>query len=185
MDIKAQLQSELSRANIDFTIQTLGNDPEHFKELINLIFNEPDPLPMRASWVMEGITEKHPEMIRPYIGMLTRNLKKFTHPGTRRNILKIFTRIEIPEKYHGILLDICFEWISDEKTTVAEKVHAMQIIANHLRHYPELVNEFIEIIDVQIPRNSAGFESRARLIKKEMKGVLKAEGRRYNSEFRI
>jgi hypothetical protein len=174
MDIKAQLLSELSRTNIDFTIHTLGNNPDTFKELINFIFTEPDPLPMRASWVVEGITEKYPGMILPYVGMLIRNLRKYSHPGTRRNLLKVFSRMEIPEKYHGILLDICFEWITKEDRTVAEKVFAMQIIANHLKYYPELTNEFIEIIDDQTHKNSPGFASRVRKIKTEMKKILKS-----------
>jgi len=169
MDIRTQLLSELSRTNVDYTIHMLGNDPACFKELVNFIMNEPDPLPMRASWVMEGITLKYPEMINPYTGMLIRNLRKYSHPGTRRNLLKIFSRMEIHEKYHGILLDICFDWMADEEKAVAEKVHAMQIIANHLKFYPELINEFIEVINDQIPKNSPGFVARARLIKKQFK----------------
>jgi hypothetical protein len=168
MDIKTQLLSELSRANVDYTVHVLGNDPAYFKELINFIFNEPDPLPMRASWVIEGITLKYPGMILPYIGMLIRNLRRYKHPGTRRNLLKIFSRMKIPEKYHGILLDVCFDWLVEEHINVAEKVFAMQIIANHLVFYPELVNEFLEVIHDQVPKNSPGFASRARLIKKEM-----------------
>jgi hypothetical protein len=167
MDIRTQLLSELSRANVDYTIHALGNNPDYFKELVNFIMNEPDPLPMRASWVVEGITDKYPEMISPYVGMLIRNLRKFSHQGTCRNLLKIFSRMEIPPKYHGILLDICFDWLPSEDRTVAEKVFAMQIIANHLNLYPELSNEFFEIIDDQIPKNSPGFYSRATQIKKQ------------------
>lgn len=172
MDIKTQLLSELSRTNIDYTIHTLGNDPGYFRELMNFIVSEPDPLPMRASWVAEGITLAHPEMINPYTGMLIRNLRRYSHPGTRRNLLKIFSRMEIPEKYHGILLDVCFDWIAAEDRTLSEKVYAMQIIANHLHLYPELANEFFEILEDQIPKNSPGFVSRVRTIKKELKGLF-------------
>jgi hypothetical protein len=169
MDIRTQLLSELSRANIDYTVHALGNEPTYFKELINFIISEPDPLPMRASWVVEGITAKYPEMILPYKGMLIRNLRKYTHPGTRRNLLKIFSRMEIDEKYHGILLDVCFDWLVDESINVAEKVFSMQIIANHLTYYPELKNEFFEILEDQIPKNSPAFVSRVKLIKKQLR----------------
>jgi hypothetical protein len=168
MDIRTQLLSELSRVNVDYTIHVLGNDPACFKELINFIISEPDPLPMRASWVVEGITLKYPEMINPHIGLLIRNLRKYSHPGTRRNLLKILSRMDIPEKYHGILIDICFDWLANENRTVAEKVYAMQIIANHLKIYAELINEFLEIVNDQLPKNTPAFESRARLIKKKL-----------------
>lgn len=168
MDIKTQLLSELSRANVDYTIHVLGNDPDYFKELINLIISGDDPLPMRASWVVEGITLKYPEMILPFIGILIGNLRKYSHPGTCRNLLKIFSRIDIPVKFHGILMDICFEWLSHVDRTVAEKVYAMQIIANHLEFYPELKNELLEVIKDEAPKNSPAFSSRARLIKKKL-----------------
>jgi len=171
MDIKTQLLSELSRTNIDYTVHVLGNNPEYFKELVGFIFSEPDPLPMRASWVIEGITANYPDMILPYQGMLIRNLRRYTHPGTRRNILKIFSRMDINEKYHGILLDICFDWLVDEEINVAEKVFSMQIIANHLHLYPDLAHEFFEILDDQASKNSPAFISRVKLIKKQLKNL--------------
>ena len=168
MDIRAQLLSELSRTNIDFTIHTLGNDKNHFKELIDIILKEEDPLPMRASWVVEGITSNYPELILPYMKPLIKNLRKFTHPGTLRNLLKTFSRMNIDEKYHGELVDVCFEWLAKDDKPVAVKVFSMQIIANIIHIYPELKNEFLEILDEQIPRNTAGFKSRARKIKLEI-----------------
>lgn len=168
MDIRTQLLSELSRTNIDFTIQTLGNNKEHFKELISIVLTDKDPLPMRAAWVVEGITEKYPDMILPYMKDLIKNLRKFTHPGTLRNLLKIFSRMELHEKYHGILADICFDWMAEEEMPVAVKVYAMQILANLTRIYPELKNELFEVIDEQIPRNTAGFKAHAKKVKMQL-----------------
>ncbi len=169
MDIKAQLLAELSRANVNYMVHVLGNDPACFKELINIIISGADPLPMRASWVIEGITSENPSIIIPYSGLLIKNLRKFRHQGTRRNILKIFSGMQIDKKHHGLLLDICFEWLGKEERTVAEKVYSMQIIANHIPSYPELANEFFEILDDQLPKNSPGFSARTRLVKKQLK----------------
>ncbi len=168
MDIRTQLLSELSRRNIDFTIHTLGNNKDHFRELMEIILYEKDPLPMRASWVAEGITAKYPELIFPYIGEIINKLRKFTHPGTLRNLLKIFSRLELHQRYHGKIADICFDWLADERKPVAVKVHAMQILSNLTQIYPELKNELLEIINEQIPRNSEGFKARARKIKIEL-----------------
>jgi len=167
MDIRAQLLSELSRANVDFTIHSLGNSKEHFRELIEIILNDKDPLPMRASWVAEGITARYPALIDPYMKEL---VSKFSHPGTMRNILKIFSRIDINKKFHGEIAHTCFDWITDEDKPVAVKVYSMQILANLIRIYPELENEFMELIDEQIPRSSAGFKACAKKIKIQLSG---------------
>ncbi|MCB9012634.1 MAG: hypothetical protein H6539_01200 [Bacteroidales bacterium] len=168
MDLKTQLLSELSRRNADFVIHAVGDKELYFRELIAFILEEKDPLPMRAAWVVEGITQKHPELITPYIPELISELRNFSHPGTRRSLLKIFARTEIDKDLQGFLIDICFEWISAEDKTVAEKVHCMQIIANHIKYYPDLEREFMEILEEQAPRNSVAYISRVRQIKKQL-----------------
>ena len=171
MDIRAQLSAETSRRNTDFTIHAVGTNNDHFRELIDIILTEDDPLPMRASWVVEGITETCPELIIPYMDKLIKNLPKFTHPGTLRNLLKIFSRMKIPPRHHGYMTDLCFGWLRKENLQVAVKVYAMQIIANMVYIYPELKNEFLEVIDELMPRNSAGFKARAVRIIKELSVV--------------
>jgi len=168
MDIRSQLLSELSRRNIDFTIHTLGNNKEYFRELMTIILKEKDPLPMRASWAAEGITAKYPELIEPYINDLVKHLKQFTHTGTIRNVLKMLTRVKLEEKYHGRMVDTCFNWLSGDDMPVAVKVHSMQILANLIPLYPELKNEFLDILNEQVPRNSPGFVARVRKIKKDL-----------------
>jgi hypothetical protein len=168
MDIRGQLLSTTSRKSTDLAIHIIGDNPELFGELMEVILNDKDPLPMRASWVAEGITAKYPHLIVPYTGKLVKNLRKFTHPGTLRNILKIFSRMDIKEKYHGQIVDMCFEWLAKENMPVAVKVFSMQIIANLIRYYPELRNEFFEVLDEQLPRNSAGFRARVRKIKSQV-----------------
>ena len=101
-----------------------------------------------------------------HLPVLISALPTYTHPGTRRNILKILSRSGIPQEYQGELIDLCFRFLVDAGQPVAVKVYAMQIIANHLSSYPELGNELREIIEDQFSRNSAGFHSRGRKILK-------------------
>ena len=171
MDIRGQLSAETSRRNTDFTIHVIGTNKDHFRELIEIILTEEDPLPMRASWVVEGITETSPELILPYMDKLIKNLPKFTHPGTLRNLLKIFSRMKIPVRHHGYMADLCYGWLKKENLQVAVKVYAMQIIANMVYIYPDLKNEFFEVIYELIPGNSPGFKARAARIIKELSGV--------------
>ncbi len=170
MNFREQLLSELSRKNIDYIIHCIGDRQDLFDEIVGLILHDTDPVPARAAWVAEGVSEQFPEMINPHVTSLIRALPACTHPGTRRNVLKILSRTPIPEEEQGMLIDQCFGWMLDLNEPVAVKVYCMQIIANHLDTYPELSNELREVIEDQWDRNSPGFQSRGRKILRMMKG---------------
>lgn len=172
MNIKEQLLVELSHFNMNYIADSIGADPEKFKYLMHLVLMDEDPVPPRAAWVAEIVTQKDPSLVKPYVGKMVKRLESFTHPGTRRNVLKILMRTRIPEKYQGHLIDICFRWILDEDKKVAAKVFAMQIIENHLPQYPELAVELSEVINDQFNKNSAGFKSRGRKVLKNLQKYL-------------
>jgi hypothetical protein len=162
MDIRAQLEIELSRWNIDYVSNYVGNDPDRFHELWTIIFPENYPTSPRAAWAMEGIIVENPDMIRPYLEQLLTILPGIRHDGIKRHMMKILTFQQIPEKYLGNLIDLCFEWMQKAELPVAVKVHSMQVIFNTLHLYPELKDEFIAVVEDQVPKNSVGFKSRAR-----------------------
>lgn len=161
MEIKLQLLEELSHFNMHFVADFVGNDKVRFDEIMRILMEENDPLPARAAWVAEIVTQKNPDFILPYMDKLVHKLSVFTHPGSRRNSLKILSRHEIPEELQGVLIDICFKWIEDAEKTVAVKIFALQIIENHLPLYPELAYELQGVIENQWGKNSVGFKSRA------------------------
>jgi len=172
LSLHNQLMQELSHFNMHYIADTIGDDEEMFAEIINILLNKKDPLPPRAAWVAEIVCQKYPDLIKPYLNKIVRGLKLYTHPGSRRNSLKILMRTEIPENLQGVLIDTCFEWLLSAEKTVAVKIFAMQIIENHLAFYPELAVELKEVIEDQWEKNSAGFKSRGRKVLKGLEKYL-------------
>ncbi len=164
MNFREQLLTELSRKNVDYIIHSMGDNEDYFAEIIRLILTDTDPIPQRASWVADGVCLKYPALIEKHLPALIEALPSFTHSGTRRNILKIISRTNIPEDYQGVLIDMCFNLLADTDEPVAVRVHAMQIIANHLPEYPELANELREVIEDQADKSSPGLRARGRKI---------------------
>jgi hypothetical protein len=163
MNFKEQLQAELSHRNMHFIAHCVGKDKKTFDEIIQLLLNDKDPVPARAAWVAEIVCLEYPELIVPYIHELIEALPRFTHPGSQRNTVKILTRCTIEdENDQGVLIDLCFQWITKPEITVAVKVYCMEILSNHLKIYPELAYELKSVIEDQFEKNSAGFKSRGR-----------------------
>ena len=162
MDIKEQLEAELSRWNTDLVGEYVGEDRDRFHELWNLLFPEQYPISPRAAWVIESLCEKNPRLLKPFLNELLNQLPAIVHHGIRRHMMKILTFQEIPDEQLGKLIDRCFLWIQDGDIPVAVKVHSMQIIFNATEQYPELKAELIAVLEEQMSRNSPGFKSRAR-----------------------
>lgn len=146
-----------------FIAHCVGDNKQSFDKIIQLLLKEKDPVPARAAWVTEIVCLKYPGLITPYIHDLIEALPFFTHPGSRRNTLKILSRCSIDdEDDQGKLIDLCFKWIMEQGKTVAVKIFCMQILSNQLEIYPELAYELKSVIEDQFEKNSAGFKSRGR-----------------------
>jgi hypothetical protein len=166
MNIREQLKVELSKWNMVYVSEYVGDNPARFRELWELVFPENYPVSQRAAWALEGIVEQYHHMIKPYLVELLTRLPGIKHDAIKRHMMKILTYQEIPEEYLGNLIDLCFQWLEQNDLPVAVKVHSMQVIYNTIHKYPELREEFIAVLEEQMPRNSVGFKSRAtRLIR--------------------
>jgi hypothetical protein len=168
MNYEEQLLVEHSRNNTDLITKAIGGSSKEFKKIIDIIYHGKAPLPQRASWIISSVSEKHPELITPYVPQLIDTVKSFKIDGIKRNIQNALTRQTIPENYQAKTIDICFEFMLDPKETVAVKVLSMQIIANLCKVYPELIPELKAAIDDQLPKTTAAFHARARHVLKEI-----------------
>jgi hypothetical protein len=162
MDITEQLLVEISLRNKNYIAHYVGNDPVLFKELISLVFTGKPPLPMRASWVISGVTDKYPELLKPYLKKIVDNIEKFDHPGTRRNLLRYIAMIQVPESLQGKLFDICYQLLKSRYEPPAVKVHSMQILYNIAKKEPDLKREIRLLIEELTNHESAAIKSRSR-----------------------
>lgn len=171
MNIEETLINEHSRASADHIVSLIGDDPAKFKILMNLFFNGGYRINQRAAMPVGICARKKPELIKPYLEKMIRNLDQPIHDAVKRNTLRIFQDIEIPENLHGNILEKCFEYLNSNKEPVAIKVFAMTVIFNLTKCYPELANELKIIIEDQMPYGTAGFKSRGSKILKKLQDI--------------
>jgi hypothetical protein len=169
MNYVSQLLKEHSRSNTDTIAKAIGNDPVELKKIIDIIYKGKAPLPHRAAWLLMIVNNKHPELLDPYIPLFINTIKKFKIDGIKRNMIGVVTTHKIPKKLQGKLIDLCFDLMLSADETVVVKVHAMQCIGNIAQEHPELVNELKAAIEDQLPKTSAAFHARARMVLKELK----------------
>lgn len=148
MDIKTELLKEHSKSQTNKIIKYVADDKLKFKELINLFFNGEFVVKQRAAWPLSYVAIEHPELIKPYFSKLTHQLSKTeNHPSINRNILRIFEEMDIPEKHHGNLIDLCLKFIVDIKQPIAIRAFSITVAVNISKNYPELKRELLLILD--------------------------------------
>jgi hypothetical protein len=121
--------------------------------------------------VLDGSDELYPGLASGSLSRIIRNLPEIGSMGTLRSLLRLLSRHEIKEADQGRLIDLCFGYMVSERSPVAVKVHAMQIIYNHVLIYPELKQELVSVIRDQSENNSAGFKARGTRIIKQLENM--------------
>ncbi len=126
------------------------------------------PLPYRISWVIDHMVRLEPRCFEAYLKDLLAKKNRMDFPGYERNLSFILSQSIIPDTIESEVLELAFFWISDPNTKVAVKAHALYTCENFCKKYPELKEEFREILLNEMPRNSVGFTSRAKRILKRL-----------------
>ncbi|MGB8191084.1 MAG: hypothetical protein WCF67_04150 [Chitinophagaceae bacterium] len=165
MDLKAAILKEHSKAQCDKIVRYIGNDKDRFAELMSLFFKGEYRVTQRAAWPMSCCVKDHPHLIKPYFKKLLDNLEQpGLHDAVVRNTVRLLQDVEIPEKHHGRLMTICFDYIQSNETAVGIKAFSLTILQNLAKLYPEILQELKTIIQERWEHETAAFRSRGKKI---------------------
>lgn len=122
-------------------------------------------LAQRAAWSVSWAAEKNPEMIRPYIKDLVSQMQRTdVHDSVIRNSVRVLELIEIPEEFHGEVMNACFHFIETPSTPAAIKAFSLTTLFNLSKQYPEIRSELKLIIEERWDTETAAFRSRGKRI---------------------
>lgn len=171
MNLREDLLREFSKTHTVAIARKIGANQEDFDELIKLFLGKEYRVTQRAAWVVSHCADEHPWLIEKHIEPMILNLQKPVNDAVKRNTLRVLRYVEIPEDLMGIAADICFKYLLSGKEPVAVKVHAMDVLFNITRKFPELKEELKLAIEDQMPFGSAGFRSRGGKILKSLNNM--------------
>jgi len=163
MKLREQILAEHSKVNNTRIVKWVGNKQDRFDQLFDLFLNDERVVVQRASWTVSYCVIEHPSFIKKHFGKLLKNLSKpVLHEAVKRNSVRLMQDIEIPKRYEGAVMDLCFRYISTPGEAVAVKAFSLSVLANLSKRYPEIIPEIKLIIEENYDRETAAFRSRAR-----------------------
>ncbi|MEO6843985.1 MAG: hypothetical protein ABI184_02365 [Ginsengibacter sp.] len=168
MDLRNQILKEHTKENCKKIVDWVGNDLKRFNELFHLFLNDEYRVTQRAAWPMSYCVVAHPDLMKTNFEKLIGNLNKPNlHNAIKRNTVRLLQSIEMPEKYEGAVMDICFKYVASPTEAVAVKAFALTILGNLSRKYPEIIPEIKMLIEDQLPYQTAGFKGRVKKLLQE------------------
>src|SRR5258705_4542733 len=142
MNIKAALLKEHSKKQCAAIVKWVGDDQKKFDELFNLFLNDEYRVVQRAAWPMTYCVEDHPEFIKKHFGKILKALEKpGVHDSVKRNSIRFLQFVDIPKRFHGQVMDICFRYFSSPTEAVAIKAFSITVLQKLAKQYPEIINE--------------------------------------------
>jgi hypothetical protein len=168
-----QILCDSSRKVAEIAASLLLDEPERIKQLTEIMLADEYPYSHRAARVLEICSGQFPELFNKQQNSIIQGLQKVKSDGVIRGILKIVADcpVTLSKKNSGILLALCFDWLSDISRPVAIRVHSMQFLYNISAHEKDIRDELISILEEGYADGSAGFRSRSDKILKKLYAI--------------
>lgn len=170
MNIREEILREHSKAQAKNIADWIGSDEKRFAELMHLFLQDEYRVVQRSAWILSMVADKHPHLLQAYLlQMIERMNDKKLPIAVKRNVLRVLQNIAVPEKLHGPLMELSFQFLADPKEAIAVRVFAMTVLTNLFKTYPDIKAELQTIIEEELQhRPTAAFISRAKKTLKEL-----------------
>ena len=163
MDYRRELIERNSKQLWLEIFNDVGLNKNKFAELMNLFLGPDRRLASSSSQPVGMIGEKKQVLIQPYLVKMEKHLKTNPIDGVKRNTLRTFQFISVPEEVEGELFDIAMKYLNSISEPAAIKAFSMTAIRKICQKYPELSQEVIPTIERLIDASdSIGVKSRGR-----------------------
>ncbi len=177
--LKERILKEHSKRQTVRIAGWVGSDPERFRELMELFLHDERVVTQRAAWIIGHCAERHPGLIMPWLGEI---LKKMREPGVHdavpRNMIRFLAGIDVPGKFLGTVVSLCFEYAASPSRPVAVRVHAMAVLERAARKEPDLREELRAVIQEMLPAGGPALRARARIVLKGLGASAPTEHQR-------
>jgi hypothetical protein len=171
MNLLAELQKDHSKEITDKIVEYVSGDDERLAELMDIFFNSSWEIVQRAAWAVGKLGEKT-DLLIPYLKPMINNLKKpKLHDAIKRNTVRTWQFMTIPDDYLGEVAELCFDFLASKDEAIAIKVFSMVVLEGIVMRVPELKTELQFLIEEQLPYGSAGFKNRGQKVLRNIKDL--------------
>jgi hypothetical protein len=162
------LMLESSRRNTDLVADLILKKPELFGQLCCIFLKDDGPVSWKAGWVADVVSERRPDLLEPYIEEIVSCLETFKLDGVKREALRMLVRSPLPVEQLGLLITLCFDWLTSSSESVAVKMFSMEILYRISQQEPEMKKELADSIEWRMQEETPGFRAHGKKLLKQL-----------------
>lgn len=157
----------------------LKSDDIEVADIFYLSLNGKNQVAFRAAWMLEHLMVNQPQNFVPHLATLFDALPLVENQSVLRHYVKMISLLtdkKVQSDYLDAIaiidfdptIELLFNWLIDDATLVATKVHCMQSLANLSSRFPWIGVELLPTITYLESKESIAFFARAKVIKKTL-----------------
>lgn len=169
------LESKLICSYKDEMVYFLKSNPQYFNEAIDLAISNKQPFAWRSAFLIFDCMEVNDKRVKKNIKTIVASIKD-KKDGHQRELLKVLYKMEISEKYEGILFNICIDLWEQINKSPSVRVTALKFIFKLIKKHPELFDEIKYLLqDHYLETLSPGVKYSVEKMIQELNGKNKHE----------
>ncbi len=184
LDVREFLDIDSSRLNADILVDKIEEDTDLFETVWEIMFEDSNPVSMRAGRVIYLFGQKHPYFIEPRAPEIIKRLSSVKTEGVVRSLLGVLCMVPLPEDESGYLFDLCYNIVESPASAIAHKAYALTILYNISEMEPGLKPELITFFEEQLDTESAGIKARTRSLLNRLYRETGAGGTGYSNKLK-
>jgi hypothetical protein len=167
------LLGDSSRITMDQNAALAVKNPRMIRDLLDLVYLQKDKFSPRAARVIYFTSKLSPNLIDHYMVEIIMFLPKVKNSSIKMNLCNLLWQFDLRkfEEHLGVIVDLCFKWLSDPSETVAIKVYCMEILYKISLFIPDLRDELASTIEDQVLKGSMGVKCRGGEVLKRMQSA--------------
>lgn len=169
MNLREQVLHSHTKPNALLMADWIGDEKQRFDALMQLFLFDNNLIIQRSAWVLSLVADKYPELVFAYLPQLLIHCQKVgVHTAVKRNVTRLLQQLRIPKEYDEEVMNVCFEFLLNQKESIAVRCFSMGILAKLCHSYPEMKNELKLIIEEALAHQevSAAFKSKSKSVLK-------------------
>ena len=175
-----RLRYSLRKNDVLNLAEIFSKQPGGVKQLFDLTTNSDNVLAFHSAWVLEHILIDNPELLQKWLIPIIEAIINTKNMSVQRHYAKIIKctlesdvakdilKLKKHQKKIELLIEVCFEWLINEKTPIAVKAHCMDILMHFAPNNDWISEELPHIVRLNMIDAGPGIASKSKKLLKKL-----------------
>jgi len=148
-------------------VQDVLEDPALFAEVFEGLFSDDPRVRMRSADVLEKVSAKRPELLRPFKERLIHQVSRIPQQEVQWHVAQMFSYLELNRTERDAIFQILLSYLDSTKSNIV-KVCAMQTLADLAERDETIRLEILGKLKELVDTGSPAVVSRGRKLVKQL-----------------